>query len=80
MTGRFFKDGNRRIPLALETFVMMRAGHELPGFYNETDRKIAAPTTFKHEETIEYVKDLTEDARLLKWYYKYDKLFGTQAE
>jgi HEAT repeat protein len=80
MTGRFFKDGNRRIALALETFVMMRNNHELPGFYNETDWKIAAPTTFKNEESLEYVKDLTEDARFLKWYYKYDNLFGTKQE
>jgi HEAT repeat protein len=80
MTGRFFKDGNRRIALALETFVMMRNRHELPGFYNEADWKIAAPITFKNEESLAYVNDLTEDARFLKWYYKYSQLFGAEKE
>jgi hypothetical protein len=80
MTGRFFKDGNRRIALALETFMMMRYNHGLPLFSNEEDWKIAAPSKFKDEEAVEYLDNLKEDARFIKWYYKYNSLFGGQEE
>jgi hypothetical protein len=76
MTGKFFKDGNKRVALALETFVMMSQHNALPAFCNKHDWRIAAPQPLKDEEKVPYGSDLSLDARFLKWYYKHNQLFG----
>jgi len=76
MTGKFFKDGNRRMALILETFIMMRSDFCLPTFYNEKDWLVAAPSKDEKYPENNSEKEWEFDGNFMKWYSKYSQLFG----